>query len=89
MTESDGTEVAALAQRVGGLDTARLLVLVAGVGRSPATGGFARRLATQLWIADHYAAEVLELQPGNPDGAVGGTRSLNALRTEPASRCQC
>ena len=62
-------------------------MLCAGVGRSPATGGFARHLATQLGIADAYAADNQAVnRAGNPHGTLGATRSLHALRAELARR---
>ena len=75
--------LAALAQQVGDDDAARQFMLNAGVGRSPATVGFARHLAAQLDIADEYIADTYALaQPDNPHGPLGATRSLRALRTE-------
>ena len=79
--------LAALAHRDGDVDAARQFMLCAGVGRSPAMGGFARHLATQLGIAAEYAADnQAVMQAGNPHGALGATRSLHALRAELARR---
>ena len=75
--------LAALAQCTGDDDDARQFTLNAGASRSPATTGFARHLARQLDIADEYAADLQALQqPGNPHGALGAIRSLQALCAE-------
>ena len=73
----------ALAHHDGDDNAARDYLRVASMGRQPGTIAFGRHLARQLGIIDEYLVDVASLdEPGNPQGGMGATRSMTALRAE-------